>query len=236
MITPDYDFTEYNAQLVEAQKKKAKIEMENGSGNVPPWLLLRKQEEKNKAAVGQSTPITNGAALGQPTTINNRSDREALGQQIEIPKDAIKTAWDKLTNIGGYPGEKNKSNLDEIKRLLNNDYLHTVDLTTKDLSEDQKIWYIPDKQFETLVNEIKKIFKFPSQLSEIQLKRHRQERSDFKHGVGSKKSSISNVYKTYKPWGGKTRKTKSRKCRRIRKTRKTKGIKSKKMKRRKTKK
>jgi hypothetical protein len=231
MEPPDpYDLSEYNQELVKAQQKKAKEDMVNrdGSGNrnVPPWLLLRKQEEKNKAAV---KTITNGAALDQPTTTNNEI---LMMQPKQIPKDAIKTAWDKLTG-SGYPREKNQSNLDEIKRLLNKDYLHTVDLDTKDLSEDQKIWYIPDKQFETLVNEIKKIFKFPSQLDEIQLKRHRQERSDFKHGDGSKKSSISNFYKTYKPWGGKTKKTKGRKCRKTRRTRRTK---CKKMKRRKTRK
>jgi hypothetical protein len=228
MELPNDNFTEYTAQLVKAQQKKAKEDMENrdGSGNrnVPPWLLLRNQEKINETAV-QSTPINIEAAV-QPTPINNR---EALGQQIEIPKNAIETSWQNLTR-SGYPGEKNQSNLDEIKKLLNKNYLHTVDLTTKDFPEDQKIWYIPDKQFETLVNEIKKIFKFPNQLDEIQLKRHRQERSDFKHGVGSKKSSISNVYKTYKPWGGKTRKTKGRKCRKTRRT------KDKKMKRRKTRK
>jgi hypothetical protein len=108
---------------------------------------------------------------------------------------------------------------------------HTVNLATKDSPEDQKIWYIPDKQFEILINEIK--INNPGSLQEDVIKRHRQERSDFKHGVGSKKSSISNVYKTYKPWGGKTRKLRKTKSRKSRKCRRTK---SKKMKRRKTRK
>jgi hypothetical protein len=253
MEPPDpYDLSEYNQDLVKANQ----VGTMKKQGNLYRDIYLNNKEEADvkptptpiitttKIPITTITEITPTKKIPmKPTPINNGA---ALGRS----KDYIKSAWEDLIKDGyknylvfkddsddylktyfkeRFKERKNiKNELVKLNRLLNQPDLHTVDLTTKDHPEDQKIWYIPDKQFETLVKEINK--NNPGSLQEDIIKRHRQERSDFKHGDGSKKSSISNVYKTYKPWGGKTRKTKGRKCR------KTRRIKCKKMKRRKTRK
>lgn len=166
--------------------------------------------------------------------LNNSSQVvEKITERIS-PSYTIETAWKDVSKNGvlkikNIQDKKYMDALLSLQNLLLNPKNLTFDDSTRDFPKEQKIWYIPDKQFNNLIIIINETFPDDSPLWKDAVIRQQKERSYFEHGRGSVSAWFS---KKTKGLGGKPRRTKKRKHIKYRKTkggkyRKTKTMKPK---------
>ena len=160
----------------------------------------KEEEERAKQEEERAKQEEEGASI-QETLRKEDVTRKEIESKNKVKDElTLINAWDAISTNNKL--DNNKITPDSLKRIasaLKNPKIQTFDNV-------RKVYIIPDGQFDKLIQNIKtNLIMNQVGLTQDDINRHKNERSDFKAKMNpyTTSASMSKSWKQYKPWGGK---------------------------------